>query len=180
MTTFDSFANQLIEEAKRFLEKATESTDNEAVAAYLHASLMLGFCAFEAHINSICEEFANFGQLSAHEKGFLLECEVRLEDGDFVVHPSLKMVSLEDRFEFLHGHFGGRAVDKGAQWWSDLTAASKLRNSLTHAKAVPALNSQHVEKAILAIVAALDALYLAVYKRPFPPAGQALQSKMVF
>ena len=58
MATFDVFANQLLEEAKRFLEKANDSSsDLAAEAAYLHAALTLSFCALEAHVNSIGEEF---------------------------------------------------------------------------------------------------------------------------
>jgi hypothetical protein len=70
---FDLFANRLLEEAKRFLEKAKESADSEAEAANLHAALILSFCALEAHINSIAEEFAAHADLSVHERAMLLE-----------------------------------------------------------------------------------------------------------
>ena len=41
MAGFDLFANQLLEEAKRFLEKATESQDGDAEADNLHTALLL-------------------------------------------------------------------------------------------------------------------------------------------
>jgi hypothetical protein len=46
---FDQFASTLLEEAKRFLEKSREADDAAGKAAFLHATVMLAFCAFEAH-----------------------------------------------------------------------------------------------------------------------------------
>jgi len=66
---FDLFANQLLEEAKRFFEKATESTDSMSRAAHLHAALMLAFCALEAHVQLHRRRIAKSTDLSAHEKG---------------------------------------------------------------------------------------------------------------
>ena len=113
MADFDLFANQLLEEAKRFLERATESTDPMPKAAYLHAALSLAFCSLEAHINAVGEEFATGASLSAHEKGFLLEREVRLKDGEFQLQPGLKISRLEDRFEFTYAKFSGKSLKTG-------------------------------------------------------------------
>ncbi len=93
MTDFDAFAIQLLEESKRFLEKAKEVEDLTAEAAYLHAALMLAFCALEAQVNSIGEEFSIRTDISAHERGLILERNVRLENGEFKLQPSLRMQS---------------------------------------------------------------------------------------
>ena len=69
MAEIDLFANQLLEEAKRFFEKGREASDVVTKDANLHAALMLAFCAFEAHVNSIGEEFSSGIILSVHEKG---------------------------------------------------------------------------------------------------------------
>jgi hypothetical protein len=181
MAQIDIFANQLLEEAKRFLEKVKDYSDPEAQAAHLHASLMLAFCALEAHINAIAEEFSIRPELSAHEKGMLLEREVKLQDGEFRVTPGLRMAKLEDRIEFLHAKFSGNPVDRTSAWWGQLTAATHLRNQLTHAKGdVPEINQVAVRSAIQAIIAALLALYDAIYKRSFPPANRGLQSRLTF
>ncbi len=90
MTDFDAFAVQLLEEAKRFLEKAKEVEDPTAEAAYLHAALMLSFCALEAQVNSIGEEFSIRTDISAHERGLILERDVKLEKGEFRLQSSLK------------------------------------------------------------------------------------------
>jgi hypothetical protein len=59
-------------------------------------------------------------------------------------------------------------------------AALALRNELTHPKGVPTITADAVARAIQAIVDALDAVYRAVYRRPFPAAGRGLHSKLSF
>jgi hypothetical protein len=175
----DSFANELLEEAKRFFEKARECSDSAAEAANLHAALLLSFCALEAHVNAIAEELSMRSELSAHEKGVLLEREVRLENGEFHLKSGLRMARLEDRIEFLHVKFSGKSLD-GLASWSQLGSAMKLRNRLTHAKDVPTINQSAVRSAIQAIIDSLEALYQAIYKRRFPPASRGLQSRLTF
>jgi hypothetical protein len=177
----DLFAIQLLEEAKRFLEKANESpSDPTAEAANLHAALMLSFCALEAHINAIGQEFSTRPELSAHEKGMLLEQEVRLENGEFQLKAGLRMSKLEDRIELLHAKFSGKSVDRSSTWWSQLGAATSLRNQLTHARDIPAVSPNAVRNAIQAIIDVLEALYQAIYKRKFPPANRGLLSRLSF
>lgn len=180
MTSIDLFANQLLEEAKRFLEKSRNSTDPTAKAANLHAALMLSFCSLEAHVNSIAEEFSNGTFLSVHEKGLLLERDVRLEDGEFRVKEKLKMTRLEDRIQFLHTKFSSKPLDTSAPWWGRLGVASQLRNHLTHAKTIPTITESSVTAAVEAILQTLDALYKAIYKKPFPLAAMGLQTTLDF
>lgn len=180
MADFDLFASQLLEEAKRFLEKALESTNEPSKAANLHAALMLSFSSLEAHVNAIADEFASAGDLSVHERGLMLERDVRLENGRFELQTGLKMSRLDERIEFIHLKFSGKEVDRTSSWWAQLKAATELRNQLIHARSVPAINENSVRSAIQAIVSALDALYAAIYKRSFPPAGLALQSRLTF
>jgi hypothetical protein len=124
---FDIFADQLFEESKRFLEKASESSDPVAEAANLHSALMLSFCALEARINSIGEEASLRTDLSAHERGLLLKREVKLEGGEFKVQNALRIARLEDRIEFLYAKLSGKPVDKSAPWWGQLNTAIRLR-----------------------------------------------------
>ena len=180
MADFDLFANQLLEEAKRFLEKAKEPDESLGKEAHLHAALMLSFCALEAHLNSIGEEFSLRADLSAHEKGLLLEQDVRLERGEFKVLGGLRMAKLEDRIEFLHTRFSGKPLDRSSAWWSGLTSAIDLRNKLTHAKDIPEVTENSVRRAMEAIIDGLEALYQAIYKRSFPRSGKGLQSRLTF
>jgi hypothetical protein len=98
VTEIDTFANSLLEEAKRFLEKAGEE-DEPARSAYLHASLLLAFCA---HLNAIAEDFLSRQELTPHELGLMCQKEVRLEKGRFEVQNSLKMV--RDRYLLDSGY----------------------------------------------------------------------------
>jgi len=180
MADFDTFASHLLEEAKRFLEKAMECEDKVSKGAHLHAALMLAFCALEAHVNSMGEEFATGKDLCAHEKGLLLERPVRLEKGEFRLQTGLKISRLEDRIEFLHAKFSGEPLDRTSDWWARLGSAMELRNELTHAKTIPTITEGAVRSAIQAIIATLDTLYLSIYKRAFPPAKTGLQSRLTF
>ena len=81
MADIDAFGRQLWEEAKAFFEKARKTTASPAKQAYLHAALNLGFCAFEAHINAIADDFLTIETLTPHERSILAEQKVELEDG---------------------------------------------------------------------------------------------------
>jgi len=140
---------------------------------------MLGFCALEAHVNATCDEFAGRPELSMHERAILLEQDVRFELGEFKPG-GLKMISIQDRILFLHLRFGGKPLDRSAPWWGELSSAITLRNKLTHPKAVPAIEVDPVRRAIQAIIAGIDALFRAVYRRPFPVASRGLDSHLTF
>ena len=52
MSQIDDFAQSLLEESKRFLEKAQSEESAEGAHAYMHASLMLAFSPLEAHVRT--------------------------------------------------------------------------------------------------------------------------------
>jgi hypothetical protein len=176
---FDDFASSLLEEAKRFLEKASAVDDKTSKEAFLHASLLLAFSSLEAHINAVSEEFSERPELSIHEKGLLLEKEVRLQDGAFSL-VGLRMSRLDDRILFLYRHFSGKPLDKTVTWWTQLNGAIAIRNRLTHPKGVQPVTAQNVRDALSAIIASIDMLYNAIYKKGLPVASLALHSKLDF
>jgi hypothetical protein len=180
MSEIDTFARTLLEEAKRFLEKAQEHEDDAGVQANLHAAIMLGFCALEAHVNSVADDFAGINDLSVHEKGLMLEKDVRFDDGHFVLTDNLKMARLDERIQFIYRRFSGDALDRSASWWSELRSALKLRNELTHPKDVTDVDVSTTNRALQAIIDTIDAIYQAVYKAKFPAAGRGLLSKLTF
>jgi autonomous glycyl radical cofactor GrcA len=174
----DEFARSLLEESKRFLEKAKEE-DEPAKSAYLHAAL--AFSSLEAHINAITEDFVSRKELTTHEVALMQQREVRLENGQFVIQNVLKMVRLEDRIDFLHTRFSGTVIDhQSVAWWSQMLEATKLRNKLTHPKEQVKIDLISVSRAIQAIIDTVDALYMAIYKSGFPAAGMQLDSKLDF
>ncbi len=181
MSAIDDFASSLLEESKRFLEKARDCDGGSIEqTAYLHAALMLGSCSLDAHVNSLATDFQNRPEMTVHDLGILLEREVRLEDGEFMLKKDLRISRLEDRIQFLHKRCSGKAVNKNEQWWSDLAAATSLRNQLTHPKQVPAISVDAVARAIQAIIDTLDVLYLAIHKSKFPAASDGLLSRLNF
>jgi hypothetical protein len=181
MSEFDLFSDQLLGEAKRFLEKVCEASDATGKAAYLHAALILAFCALEARINSISEEARLRTDLTLHDQGILLEREVRLEKGEFKLTSSLKITRVEDRIEFLHVRLSGKSIDKtNGSWWSRLQVATHLRNELTHPKAIPTITEANVGSAIQAIIDTIDALSRAIYNKKYPTASEGLKSRFEF
>lgn len=181
MATLSTFASELLEEAKRFAIKAAETRDASAKQAYLHASLMVGFASFEAHVNSIADDFLARTDLTVHERGLLAEHAVDLKDGEFRESETLKVQRLEDRVLFLCRRFSKTPVDRKQSYWSEFVFASKLRNSLTHPKGEPvSISEAAVARALRAIVELLNVMYSAIYRRKLPAYNRGLSSKLNF
>ena len=82
---------------------------------------------------------------------------------------------------FIHRRITSQPLDKKTQWWSDLGSAIKLRNKLTYPKAEAlVIRAKDVAVALTAVIECIDAIYRAVYKKPFPAAKRMLQSKLTF
>lgn len=181
MAELASFASALLEEAKRFLDKAAEVKTGDGKRAYLHAALMLGFAGFEAHVNAIADDFLSREDLNAHERGLLAEHIVDLVNGEFKEKQSLKVQRLEDRILFLCRRFSKTPIDRSASYWSEFVAASKLRNNLTHPKAeLPSIGESAVRQALKAIIELLNFIYQSVYKKKLPAYNRGLSSKLTF
>ena len=178
MSEIDDFASALLDEAKRFLERSIEARGAAGETPNLHAALMLALCAFEAHLNAVCDEMAKRTK-SPHDLTILLEREVRLKDGEYKLENKLKIFRLEDRLDFLYKRFGLTSSPTG-NWRSRLSEAILLRNNLTHPKSIPTITIPAVQAALSAVIEAIDALYLAIYRKPFPLLPMGLQSSMEF
>lgn len=176
----DIFALHLLEEAKRFLEKAPIASNDPERDAYVHASLLLAFAAFEAHINSIAEDFLVRPDLSILDRSVLSEKEFQLEDGKWILTDRLRMYRVEDRLEHLQRTFSTTPFDKSQAFRSQLKEGFRLRNKLTHAKKVEPISPDQVANAIEAIIQTLDSLYMAIYKRHLPAATRGLSSTLDF
>ena len=133
MAEIDAFASQLLEEAKGFLEKSRGKVTGKNKEAYLHAALNLGFCALEAHVSAIAEDFLTLSNLSPHERSILSERRVELEHGEFRVANQLQIYRLEDRLLFLCTRFSKKAaLNRKAAYWAQFKDALDLRmHSLT-------------------------------------------------
>jgi hypothetical protein len=166
VAALSTFASDLLEEAKRFLEMADEASKAKSGGenAFLHASLLLGFAAFEAHVNAIA--FLARPDLNPHERGLLAEHAVELKDGEFQESSMLKIQRLEDRLLFLCRRFSNTAIDRAAPYWSEFMDAANLRNRLTHPKAEPpAIKEKAVRRAFIAIIDLLNFAHTSIYKK---------------
>lgn len=180
MADIDAFANTLLEEAKRFLEKAPAEPTTEGQDAYLHAALNLAFCSLEAHINAVAEELTSNPEFTApHDLGVLREKEVRLIDGEFQLG-KLRIYPIRERIQFLYRRVNSKPLDTSATWWSELASALQLRNKLTHPKEPPQIDLPNVERALQAVIDSIDAVYRGIYGKGLPAAGMGLQSTMNF
>jgi hypothetical protein len=176
LAEIDAFASQLLEEAKAFLEKSRAANTGNAKDAFLHASLNLGFCALEAHVNAIAEDFLTRHDLSAHERSLLSETKVELADGEFRLSQQMQIYRLEDRLLFLCQRFSKGRLDRTAAYWGQFKDALTLRNSLTHPKKPAVVTEASVERALMAILQMLDVVYKRIYGKNYPPRKRGLQS----
>jgi hypothetical protein len=180
MDEFDVFAATLLEESKRFLEKANDCPEPNGRTAYLHAGILLAYCALEAFIATIAEEFKNNNDFTEHELALLIEKEVRIRKGKFTLANANKFYRIEDKIEFLHRHFSGVEISEKDAWWSALKTGMKLRNDISHPKNATLITLDSVTLAIAAVIDTISALFKAIYGRDFPAANRRLQSKLTF
>ncbi|MFH1024583.1 MAG: hypothetical protein V1809_14475 [Planctomycetota bacterium] len=181
MAAIDDVSEILLEEAKRFLEKAQTEVGSAGKTAYLHAALNLGFCSLEAHVNAIADDFLTRKDLSVLDRSILREKDYRLNEGEFTLNEAkLRMYRLEDRIQFLHRRFSGKRIDLKSSWWSELQSAQILRNKLAHPKDAPVIDEDSVIRGLQSILDTINALYTAIYKRKFPGSSRGLQSNLTF
>lgn len=180
MESFDEYSNNLLEKAKRFFEKAKEESTSISKDAYLHSSLLLAISSLEAYINGIADDFKEADILSLYEKGFLLERDISLKNGEFVLENRLKMSRLIERIEFLFTKFDSSKLDKSSSWWQNLKKGISLRNSLVHPKEYTKISEFNIEQTLFSVIECINNLFLAIYKRKLPSKNMGLNSKLTF
>ena len=180
MNSFDTFCNELLEQSKRFTEKSKSETKPDGKIAYQHASLLLAICALEAYVNGISEEITLAKSFPIHEKGILLEKEIKLEKGEWTITNSLKISRLTDKIELLYKRHTRTELNDNHSWWTTLKHGIDLRNKLTHPKEEVKLSDAINERVIHAVIECVSILYKAIYKRQFPKSNLSLVSKFDF
>ena len=106
MTELSGFSRNLLESAKFFLQQGKREKRGARKQACFRASLYHGLAYVEAQVNDIAEHFTANGPFTMHELGMLLEKDIALAQGRFVMRDSLKMARLTDRIDLLATHFG--------------------------------------------------------------------------
>lgn len=183
MNEIDQLSTNLLEESKRFLEKATaENSDTPANSAYIHAALLLGFSSLEAHLNAVAEELAMRSGLGPLDRSILTERDYTLENGRFEISSKLKMYRLEDRLSYIFANFSvsNSPSLSNRSWWPKLKAGMDLRNRLVHPKQQVQLDIDKTSSALQSILDCLNDLYQEIYMRPFPSYNKNLHSILTF
>ena len=181
MNEFDKFCNTLLEESKRFFEKARSSKSNEEQAAFIHASLLLVISSIEAFVNGITDDFADSNKFSLLEKSLLLEKEVSFTKGTFDLNDKLKISRLNDKIELLYKKFKNNPIDKfSSGWWAELQAGIHLRNQLVHPKESVIISISQLENTIKAVIKCIDELFKMIYKKGYPDLSLGIDSKYNF
>lgn len=179
MSDFDDFSTRLLEEAKRFMEKASEATDDDGKQAFLHAALLIGVSSLEACINSIADDLLTREDIPLLERGLLAEKEIKLVSGKFELTSQLKMSRTVDRIEYIYRKFTNGSIN-GETWWGDLNQCIHARNDIVHPKKVQLLSINFLSKSLEAIINCINRLYLVIYKKGLPSVGRGLTSKLNF
>jgi len=95
MTELDSLSSLLLEQEKRFLELSKEAEDDQAKCANLHAALLIGYCALEAHVNGVADDLKARAGLRILDQSILPERDFTLDKGAFGLTGRLKMYLLQ-------------------------------------------------------------------------------------
>ncbi|TAL62221.1 MAG: hypothetical protein EPN85_03230 [Bacteroidetes bacterium] len=180
MNEFDIFCSNLLEESKRFLEKSKNEKNEDGKKAYQHSCLLLSICSLEAYINGISEEMTLANGFPIHFKGILLEKEIRIDKGEFILSDTLKMSRLTERIEILYRRYSRKKISDSNEWWAILKQGIDLRNKITHPKENIELTDILLEKILQSVIECLTAIYRAVYKNNFPKSNLSLTSKLNF
>ena len=181
MSEVDEFCKNLMEEAKRFYEKAQAETDDEGKKAYLHSALLLAYASLEANVNAIADDFSiREKDLTILEQSILFEKRYEINNGKFELTNNLQMYRLEDRIQFLYHRFARKPINRDSEWWNDFKEGMNVRNKLTHPKEVIQISESMIKKYLIAIINALDEIYKAIYRRSYPLAQRGLDSNMDF
>jgi hypothetical protein len=181
MTSFDEFSSLLWEEAKRFYEKSIEAKEAETRIPFLHAAILLGMSSLEAYVNSICDDLLTNPHVPLHEQSILSEKELELERGEFRLSNKLQMFRLTDRIEFLFFRFGKVKLNgTEQQWYGNLKASIKLRNSIVHPKEAVLVTDSSTKLLLESVKDCLQEMSKTVYGKAFPFVKLGLQSKLTF
>ncbi|MBD3665970.1 hypothetical protein [Sulfitobacter aestuariivivens] len=174
MSEFENYSNELLQSSKEFLLQAKNSKSQVEEQRLFRASLTHAFFFLESQLNYIASHFENSVEFSTIEKSLLRERDIALEKGRFVITERQKYYNLEDRIEFLLARFAENLQKSKGDWFSNLKTSIAVRNRLVHPKNAHKITHADVERAILAALGCLSALYHAIFGKPFPPSALGL------
>jgi hypothetical protein len=174
MSEFIKYSQDIMEAAKGFRTQAIVLPEGKLKQAFFRASLLHACSFLESHLNYMAEHFTKSEIFSIHEKGVLLEREVRLENGVFILTNNLKISRITDRIELLMAKCSNVPFKEKPKWYSNLERILKSRNSLVHPKEVHKLSESDLDLALTCVLDATNSLYLMVFKKRLPYANKGI------
>lgn len=174
MSDFVDYSRSLMDAAKGFRTHAIGLPEGEVKQAFLRAALLHACSFLEAHLNYMAEHFTENAMFSMHERGVLLEKEIRFDDGMFVLINKLKISRITDRIDLLLSKCSSNPVKDKAGWYPDLSLTLRTRNSLVHPKDAHILSENDVQLALSCILKAANKLYTVVFKKGLPYARKGI------
>lgn len=125
-----------LKSANHFLNDPSYSKMKLEEKEYVHfAGTIMAWICLESYINAISESLSRGTRLKPHEKAFLLETELRVNDeGNF--HEVKIRPSTTKKILFIIHHFTKILVKdfKKMQLWRDLKNFEDIRNKILHHK----------------------------------------------
>lgn len=133
-----------INNAEYFFEEAEKQGNPRLQEPLVIATILFSWIAIESFINSMMQDFAAVegNYFSIHEKGFLLEKQVALEQsgqnaGIFSLTNKQSYNRLEDKILFLLAKVGSAAPSfKQSSLWSNFSSMKQQRDTITHPRTI--------------------------------------------
>lgn len=127
--------NTLCEASKFFLSKAEECKTADKKNYYLISSILCSWILLEAYVNQTAETLSKAKKLQAHEKGYLLEKELKVNgDGLFQEHKSYPPTTKKALFLLnLFSKKNPKEI-KQTKLWNELQECEKIRDNFIHPK----------------------------------------------
>lgn len=164
-------ANRRFEFSKALLDRAKTACNVDLERSFAEMAVAAAFSCLEGMLTHIFEHFIESKSFDVYEKSIMQEKAVRLVRGQPCLGEQ-RFQSIDDRLQFLFWKFSGEEFDTGKAWWPDFARAVSVRNGVMHPKKEAEIKSNDAERAILAIVAALDELMITVFGSKWPKANK--------
>lgn len=152
---------QLLDAARGYLQAGRAGAAAQFATANLHTSLLVGFSALEAFVDTIVGDLDVSSLMTAHEQRVLRPSTIEKVNGAYRLSEAR---SIEERVRYLLENFSSTSFDREAGYWRGFQQAATLRNQRLRPSPLP-ISASAAENALSAIVNLLNALFVGIYGR---------------
>jgi hypothetical protein len=173
MKSLDADANRRFEFSKALLARATLTATDDERRSFSEAAITQAFSCLEGMISHIFEHFAGDKTFGIFEQAMMSEAAIKVVHGQPILGRQ-QFRSIEERLQFLFWRFSHVEFDTAKPWWASFSEAVTVRNGIMHPKTESAVDVADAERALQAIIAAIDDLMQTVFNKPWPKAKKGL------